>query len=186
MPEEMICGIDEAGRGPLAGPVTAAAVILPEDFPIDVLKDSKCLTPRARTRIAALIRQRALDYAVGWCWPDEIDRINIHCATLLCMKRAVKKLRLVPDIILVDGLFCPCIKQNCRAIVRGDRIIPQIQAASILAKTSRDLWMERYARILPEYGFDKHKGYPTLEHRITLKRLGPSPMHRRSFRSSGN
>jgi ribonuclease HII len=180
----LICGVDEAGRGPLAGPVTAAAVILPEVFPLEQLADSKVLSPARRRAAAASIRERAPAWAVGWAWPEEIDRINIHRATLLAMQRAVRALGIQPDQILVDGLFCPPFSVPCTAIVRGDATVPQIMAASILAKTCRDAWMERYARIEPGYGFERHKGYPTEEHRALIRELGQCAIHRRSFRLS--
>jgi ribonuclease HII len=184
MSDSMVCGIDEAGRGPLAGPVTAAAVILPAGFPLELLADSKVLTPARRTRSAAIIRAKAVAWAVGWAWPEEIDRINIHHATLLAMTRAVLGLSRKPELLLVDGLFTPVIDIPRRAIVKGDATVPQIMAASILAKTARDTWMDRYSRIEPGYGFDRHKGYPTKEHRRTIERLGPSAIHRWSFRVS--
>jgi ribonuclease HII len=180
--ENLVCGIDEAGRGPLAGPVTAAAVILPKGFPCELLADSKALTPEKRKRTAAVIRAKAVSWAVGWAWPEEIDRINIHRATLLAMARAVNGLSLRPGLLLVDGLFTPRVDLPCRAVVKGDATVPQIMAASILAKTARDSWMERYSRIEPDYGFERHKGYPTAEHRRIIRRLGLSVIHRRSFR----
>jgi ribonuclease HII len=181
---EALCGVDEAGRGPLAGPVTAGAVILGEGFPSDILADSKTLTARRRGRAATVIREKAVAWAAGWAWPEEIDRYNIHCATLLAMARALRALPVEPGLVLVDGLFAPPSLAPCRAIVKGDALVPEIMAASIIAKTARDLWMERYGRIEPEYKFEVHKGYPTPEHRELVKRLGPSPIHRRSFRIS--
>jgi len=179
------CGIDEAGRGPIAGPVTAAAVILPRGFPVDVLDDSKALAPEERRAAAELIRARAVAWAVGWATHQEIDRVNILQATLLAMSRAVDQLGVRPDEILVDGLYCPpCRGIRCRAIVRGDATVPCIMAASILAKTARDAWMDDYSRQEPAYGFDRHKGYPTAEHRATVLRLGPSRIQRRSFKVS--
>ena len=142
---EKVCGVDEAGRGPLAGPVTASAVILPDNFPILILKDSKQLNSHKRAEVSLVIRRLALDCTVGWSWPEEIDRWNIHRATLLAMKRAIASLRLNPDMVLVDGLFTPTSPYPSRSIVRGDKSIPQIQAASIIAKTTRDMWMKRYA-----------------------------------------
>ncbi len=180
--EELVCGVDEAGRGPLAGPVTAAAVILPEGFPLEFLADSKALTPACRGRFACVIRSRAVAISVGWAWPEEIDRLNIHRATLLAMTRAVRGLSRKPTLLLVDGLFTPNVGISARAIVKGDATVPQIMAASIIAKTSRDAWMERYARIEPAYGFERHKGYPTREHRGCIEAYGISPIHRRSFR----
>jgi ribonuclease HII len=182
--ENPVCGVDEAGRGPLAGPVTAAAVILPEQFPTHILNDSKLLTPRQRDTIAGLIRREALAYAIGWAWPEEIDKFNIHHATLLAMQRAVNALLLTPGSVLIDGIFVPAVAYPCQAIVKGDTYVPVIQAASILAKTTRDLWMERYARIEPVYGFEQHKGYPTKEHREKIKCYGPSAIQRKSFRIS--
>ena len=180
--EILVCGIDEAGRGPIAGPVTSAAVVLPPDFPVEILDDSKALSPSVRSRAAAVIRERAVAWAVGWAWPEEIDRLNIHRATLLSMTRALRGLAVEPGLILVDGLFTPPAKAPCRAIVKGDATVPAIMAASIIAKTSRDLWMDRYSRIEPAYLFDKHKGYPTKEHRRIVSRIGCSPIHRLSFR----
>ena len=182
--DELVCGVDEAGRGPIAGPVAAAAVILPPDFPIDVLADSKALSPSRRLRAAALIRERAVACAVGWATHDEIDALNIHRATLLAMRRAVEALPVRPDRILVDGLYCPATGIPSAAIVKGDATVPQIMAASIIAKTSRDAWMEHYAEIEPSYGYERHKGYPTAEHRAIVRRLGPSRIQRRSFRVS--
>jgi ribonuclease HII len=179
---KLICGVDEAGRGPLAGPVTAAAVILPTTYPLEELADSKALSPARRLEAARLIRRLARAWAVGWAWPEEIDRLNIHHATLLAMERAIRSLAVQPEEILVDGLFTPRARVPCTAVVRGDATVPQIMAASILAKTFRDSWMERYSRIEPAYGFDRHKGYPTEEHRSLICALGCSPIHRRSFR----
>jgi ribonuclease HII len=178
----VVCGIDEAGRGPLAGPVTAGAVILGPDFPCAVLNDSKRLSPAARFKAAAVIRKHALSYALGWAWPEEIDRYNIHCASLLAMERALRALGVKPELVLVDGKFTPRSPVPCRAVVKGDASIPVIMAASIIAKTGRDVWMERYARLEPGYGFEVHKGYPTAGHRKAVARLGLSPIHRRSFR----
>ncbi len=178
----VVCGIDEAGRGPLAGPVTAGAVILCPDFPLTVLNDSKRLSPASRAKAAAVIREQALCSALGWAWPEEIDRYNIHCASLLAMERALRALGGRPELVLVDGKFTPRSQISCRAVIKGDATVPAIMAASILAKTSRDLWMERYARIEPGYGFEVHKGYPTAGHRESVVRLGLSAIHRRSFR----
>jgi len=179
---EIVCGIDEAGRGPLAGPVTAAAVVLPADFPAGLLADSKALSPSLREAAALVIRDRATAWAVGWATPEEIDRVNIHHATLLAMRRAVEGLGVRPTQLLVDGLFVPDAGVPGRAVVRGDATVPEIMAASILAKTARDAWMTDYAVREPGYGFEKHKGYPTAEHRAAIARLGPCPIHRRSFR----
>lgn len=178
----LVCGVDEAGRGPIAGPVTAAAVILPESFPMEILADSKALSPRKREQAARIIKQKALAWSTGWAWPEEIDRLNIHRATLEAMSRALRRLRVRPELVLVDGLFTPRSDLHCRAIVKGDSTEPPIMAASIIAKTSRDLWMTRYARIEPRYGFERHKGYPTRRHRELVGKLGLCPIHRRSFR----
>lgn len=184
------CGIDEAGRGPTAGPVTSAAVVLPSDFPVSILADSKQLSPAKRTIAARIIMEKAI-YGIGWAWPEEIDKINIHHATLLSMKRAFEEMRenlsgaIDParDItVVVDGLYVPPLPCVSRAIVKGDTLIPEIMAASIMAKTMRDLWMIRYSWIEPAWRFDKHKGYPTREHRDLCRQLGRSPIHRKSFK----
>lgn len=180
-----VCGLDEAGRGPLAGPVTAAAVILPEEFPRHLLRDSKKLSPAVREELARLIRREAASYALGWVWPGEIDRINIHRASLLAMKRAFEDLPgqpPLPDKALADGKFPPDLPVPTEAVIKGDDFVPEIQAASILAKTARDRWMIRYSWIEPLWRFDKHKGYPTREHRELCERHGLSPIHRRSFK----
>ena len=182
MGTEIVCGIDEAGRGPIAGPVTAGAVILPPDFPVEILADSKVLPEPRRREVAEIIRRGSVSWAVGWATHEEIDTINILRATLLAMRRAVDGLAVRPQMILVDGLFCPECGLPARAIVRGDATVPEIMAASILAKTARDAWMEEYARIEPCYGFERHKGYLTEEHRRLLRRFGPSRIQRRSFR----
>lgn len=179
---EIVCGIDEAGRGPLAGPVTAAAVILGPEFPVGLLADSKVLPPARREAAARLIRDRAIAWALGWAPAEEIDRLNIHRATLLAMRRAVDGLSVRPTLLLVDGLFVPDAGVPGRAVVRGDATVPEIMAASILAKTARDAWMTEYARREPGYGFERHKGYPTRGHRDAIARLGPCAIHRRSFR----
>ncbi len=178
----LVCGIDEAGRGPLAGPVTAAAVILPPDFPFWILNDSKAMNERKRTEAAFIILDKALDSAIGWAWPEEIDMINIHNASLLAMKRAFGKLVSCAEIAYVDGKFTPDISIPAVPVVKGDIKIREIQAASILAKTARDRWMIRYSWIDGRYGFERHKGYPTKEHRKKCLELGLSPIHRKSFR----
>ncbi|MGO9310883.1 MAG: ribonuclease HII [Spirochaetia bacterium] len=180
----LICGIDEAGRGPIAGPVTAAAVVLPVDFPLEILDDSKELSRERREEAAEVIRARAVAWALGWATHEEIDEINILRATLLAMARAVHALAVRPTQLLVDGLYCPACGIPATAIVKGDAMVPQIMAASILAKTARDAWMEEHAREEPAYLFDKHKGYPTAEHRRIVLRLGPSAIQRRTFRVS--
>ena len=187
----LVCGIDEAGRGPIAGPVTAAAVILPGGLPVrtagalfSALGDSKSLTADQRTMAAALIREHALAWSVGWSWPEEIDHLNIHRATLLAMQRALSGIYPPPDLVVVDGLFVPDCPMKAKAVVRGDQKVRAIMAASILAKTERDRWMIAYSEIEPRYGFERHKGYPTRAHRRQVKCFGLSPIHRRSFRIS--
>ncbi len=178
----LVCGIDEAGRGPLAGPVTAAAVILPADFPFNILADSKALPEKKRIRAACTIMDTAVDYALGWVWPVEIDRINIHHASLLAMKRAFSGLQVSPEMVYVDGKFTPDIPAPSQPIIKGDIKIREIQAASIVAKTARDRWMVRYSWIDNRYGFEKHKGYPTRLHRAVCLSIGLSAIHRKSFR----
>ena len=177
----VICGVDEVGRGPLAGPVTAAAVVLPIWFPFARLADSKQVEADERFEVAAIIRRQARAHAIGWAWPREIDRINIHHATLLAMRRAVTSLPLIPDLVAVDGSFAPEFESQTICIVKGDDQVPEIAAASIVAKVARDRWMQIYDRIEPGWGFARHKGYPTPEHREALQRLGASPIHRLSW-----
>lgn len=176
-----VAGVDEAGRGPLAGPVVAAAVILADDGPIVGLADSKALSSEVRARLAAEIRRRALAWALGRAEPAEIDRLNILHATMLAMQRAVRSLGFVPGHVLIDGNRCPELPCPAQAIVKGDRDVPVISAASVLAKVSRDAEMAALHLRYPEYGFARHKGYPTRAHRDALLRFGPSPVHRTSF-----
>lgn len=178
MPDK-VCGVDEAGRGPLAGPVFAAAVIL--KAPIGGLKDSKLLSAAMRERLSLMIREHALAFAVAQATVEEIDRLNILQATLLAMQRAVAALQVAPDEAWIDGNRCPKLACRTRAIVQGDRLHPVISAASILAKTARDAEMRRLHERYPQYCFDRHKGYPTPEHLALLERHGPSEIHRRSF-----
>lgn len=175
----MIAGVDEVGRGPLAGPVIAAAVIL--EHPIAGVMDSKCLSPKKRQALALLIQEQAQAFAFGRVEPHDIDHLNIHQATLLAMQRAVWALPLVPTEILVDGAHRPQFTISCTAIIKGDSLIHQISAASIIAKVLRDEEMERMEEIYPGYGFAAHKGYPTEQHRKALQQLGPCPIHRMSF-----
>jgi len=177
----LIAGVDEAGRGPLAGPVIAAAVILDPTHPIAGLADSKILSERRREYLAGVIRAHALAWALGRADVAEIDRINILHASLLAMRRAVDNLRITPDQALVDGNRCPALACPCRAIVRGDATEPAISAASILAKVARDAELRQLHDRYPAYGFARHKGYPTAVHRDALRRFGPCPEHRRSF-----
>jgi ribonuclease HII len=151
---------------------------------LDSLGDSKSLSPQERTHAAGLIKAQALAWAVGWSWPEEIDRLNIHRATLLAMQRALEGIYPYPNRVLVDGLFIPDCQMDARAVVRGDQKIQAIMAASILAKTERDLWMIAYSKLDPRYGFEAHKGYPTRAHRLRVKHCGLSAIHRRSFRIS--
>lgn len=177
-----IAGVDEAGRGPLCGPVYAAAVILDPARPIDGLNDSKKLSEKKREALAPLIRERALAWAVGIATVEEIDRLNILHATMLAMRRAVEGLAVPPDQVLIDGnRVPPGLSVPARAIVGGDASEAAISAASILAKTGRDQEMMALAALYPQYGIARHKGYPTAEHLAALRVHGPSPIHRRSF-----
>jgi ribonuclease HII len=178
----LICGVDEAGRGPLAGPVSAAAVILDPANPIEGLADSKKLSEKQRDHLAPIIRERALAWAVAYAGVDEIDELNILQATLLAMKRAVQALHIQPQQVLVDGLYCPQTGIPSQAIVKGDSKVAAISAASILAKTARDELMLKLHEQYPQYGFDGHKGYPTAAHIAALREHGVSDVHRRSFR----
>ena len=180
-PEGLICGVDEAGRGPLAGPVVAAAVILDPQRPIDGLNDSKKLTAARRETLAVEIREKALAWAVAEASVEEIDRLNILQASLLAMQRAVSGLSLVPEKALVDGNKCPVLACPVEAIVGGDGKLAAIAAASILAKTVRDALMQELHVLYPQYGFDRHKGYPTALHLAALREHGISPVHRRSY-----
>ncbi|MBK6744473.1 MAG: ribonuclease HII [Hydrogenophilales bacterium] len=175
------CGVDEAGRGPLAGPVYAAAVILNPARPIPGLKDSKKLSAASRVRLAHEIREHALAWAVATASVAEIERLNILHASMLAMRRAVLLLHPTPELALIDGNRCPDLPCLARAIIKGDSLEPAISAASILAKTERDKEMEKLAVIYPEYGFDRHAGYPTPEHLAALEAHGPCPEHRRLF-----
>ena len=178
----LICGVDEAGRGPLAGPVSAAAVILDPANPIDGLADSKKLSEKQRDRLAPVIRERALAWAVAYAEVGEIDKLNILQATLLAMRRAVEALPVRPRQVLVDGLYCPQTGIPSEAIVKGDSKVAAISAASILAKTARDELMLQLHEQYPHYGFAEHKGYPTAAHLAALREHAVSAVHRRSFR----
>lgn len=179
--EGLVCGIDEAGRGPLAGPVVAAAVILDPAHPITGLNDSKKLSARRREALAREIREKALAWAIAEASVEEIDRLNILQASLLAMQRAVAGLSLCPIKALVDGNKCPKLDCPAEAIVGGDGKVAAIAAASILAKTARDAGMIALHAIYPMYGFDRHKGYPTAAHLAALRLHGPTLAHRRSF-----
>lgn len=176
-----IAGVDEAGRGPLAGPVVAAAVILNPAKPIEGLADSKTLTPTRREALALQIQTQALAWALGTAGVEEIDRLNILQAALLAMRRAVEALPVYPELVLVDGNQPPMLHCIVRTVVRGDATIPAISAASILAKVARDRTMVALDATYPGYGFARHKGYPTAEHIQALGHLGATPEHRLSF-----
>lgn len=176
-----ICGVDEAGRGPLAGSVYAAAVILPEQHALVGLNDSKKLTARQRERLSVEIRQQALAWSIASASVEEIDRYNILQATMLAMERAIEGLSLVPDEVLVDGNRLPDIAIPARAIVQGDAKVQAISAASILAKVRRDQEADELDKRYPGYGFAQHKGYGTPQHLAALTKLGATPEHRRSF-----
>jgi ribonuclease HII len=177
----LVAGVDEAGRGPLAGPVVAAAVILDDLKPIAGLADSKTLSPRQRERLSAEIHARALCFSVAQASVEEIDRLNILQATLLAMRRAVMGLRLKPHKVLVDGNRLPTLDIVAEAVVQGDRKVPAISAASILAKVARDRWCLEIDAEYPAYGFAAHKGYGTAQHLLALQTHGATPWHRRSF-----
>jgi ribonuclease HII len=179
MPE--LCGIDEAGRGPLAGPVCAAAVILPEDFPFGILGDSKALSPARREKAYDVIVEKALDWAIAWATCDEIGRLNILNASLLAMKRACGALAATPTLVVVDGNRLPDLDAPIYALIKGDSLLAPIMAASILAKVARDRVMLRLDALAPEYGFARHKGYPTAAHRAAIKKAGPSLWARPGF-----
>lgn len=177
-----ICGIDEAGRGPWAGPVTAGAVILDPNQPIEGLTDSKKLSEKKRSILEPQIKRHAAAWGLGWASPEEIDRLNIRKANHLAMRRALAALKLAPYKILIDGNDCPPdLPYQARAIVKGDLTEPCISAASILAKTARDRLMHELDATHPGYGFAAHKGYGTAAHADALAKLGPSPVHRMSF-----
>jgi len=177
----LVAGVDEAGRGPLAGPVVAAAVILDERNPIVGLADSKVLTARRREKLFDEIRAKALCCSIAEATVEEIDRLNILQATMLAMRRAVEGLRLKPNKVLVDGNCLPVLDIQAEAIVKGDSKVAAISAASILAKVHRDRWCVELDQQFPQYGFAKHKGYGTAEHLAALKAHGACPQHRTSF-----
>jgi ribonuclease HII len=178
---ETVCGVDEAGRGPLAGPVFAAAVILDVQRPIAGLRDSKKLTAASREHLAGEIKTYALAWAIAQCSEEEIDTLNILHASMLAMRRAVEALSVMPTLALIDGNRCPVMKIRSEAIVQGDDKVAAISAASILAKTARDAALRELHLIYPNYGFDQHKGYPTALHLERLQLHGVSPVHRKSY-----
>jgi ribonuclease HII len=186
IPVELVCGLDEAGRGPLAGPVTAAAAILPADFPMALLDDSKRMSARRREDAYQAIVERALDWAVGWATVEEIERYNILGASLKAMERAFAGLTRAPALVVVDGIFAPNLWMNgtyveAATMAKADGLIPAVMAASVLAKVSRDHLMDCLDGLMPEYGFKKHKGYPTNAHRKAIERCGPTRFHRQGF-----
>ena len=181
VPEGLVCGVDEAGRGPLAGPVVAAAVILDPARPIAGLNDSKKLSAKKRVALAGLIRERALAWSVAEASVEEIDQLNILHASMLAMQRAVAALQVTPERALIDGNRCPPLAMPAEAVVQGDAKVAAIAAASILAKTVRDEGMLVLHAQYPHYGFDRHMGYPTAAHCAALAAHGVSPVHRRSF-----
>ncbi len=176
-----ICGVDEAGRGPLAGPVCAAAVIFPEGLVVEGIDDSKKLSEKKREKLFEIIKNEALSYSVAWASVQEIEEINILNAAMLAMKRAVEGLRVPADFALIDGNKKPPLSIPCTAIVKGDALSQSVGAASILAKVSRDRLMYSLAEKYPEYAFEKHKGYGTKLHVEALKKYGPCEIHRPSF-----
>lgn len=178
---EVICGVDEAGRGPLAGPVMAAAVILDPLHPIAGLRDSKKLSEQKRDQLAIEIKQHALAWAIAECSEEEIDRLNILQATMLAMRRAVEALKIQPTLALIDGNRCPVMSVRSEAIVKGDDKVQAISAASILAKTARDHALAQLHLRYPQYALDQHKGYPTALHLERLREHGVSPIHRKSY-----
>ena len=181
MDAKHVAGVDEVGRGPLAGPVVAAAVILDPSRPLDGLADSKQINEGRRERLAELLREQALAWALGRAEVWEIDKMNILQASLLAMRRAVEGLSPCPCHVLVDGNRCPVLDVPVQAVVKGDSKVKAISAASILAKVARDREMRELDALYPGYGFARHKGYPTAEHLASLRRLGASPIHRTSF-----
>lgn len=176
-----VAGVDEVGRGPLAGPVIAAAVILDKDNKIRGLKDSKAIPEKKRYELAEEIRDKSVAWAIGRAEVAEIDRLNILHASLVAMRRAINALTITPEYILVDGNRCPEVSCSVEAIVKGDQLIPVISAASIIAKVARDNEMLEMENRFPGYGFARHKGYPTRQHIAALDELGPCRIHRRSF-----
>lgn len=178
---ERLCGVDEAGRGPLCGPVVAAAVILDPARPIVGLADSKKLSEKRRDRLAIEIREKALAWCIAEASVEEIDRLNILHATMLAMQRAVAGLAVLPDRVLVDGNRCPRVDPPCEAVVKGDSLVAEISAASILAKTARDAQLRELDKLYPQYGLAGHKGYPTAAHLAALRAHGACDIYRKSF-----
>lgn len=181
LPFELICGADEAGRGPLAGPVCAAAVILPKGLVIPGLNDSKKLSDKRRRELFPIIQQEAVSFGIAFASQEEIDEINILQATFLAMRRAMEQLNPQPEFALIDGNRETDFGVPCKTVIKGDSLSANIAAASVLAKVTRDNWMMEAAEKYPGYGFEIHKGYGTKAHYAALEKLGPCPIHRRSF-----
>ncbi len=181
-PDLVVAGVDEVGRGPLVGDVVTAAVILDPAKPIEGLADSKKLSDKKRDALYDLIVDNALAYAVGRASPDEIDELNILHATMLAMQRAVNGLAIMPQHVLIDGNRCPVLSMSSQAVVKGDARVEEISAASIIAKVTRDREMEALDKEFPQFGFAKHKGYPTKLHMEMIEQFGVTPYHRRSFK----
>lgn len=181
LPFDLICGVDEAGRGPLAGPVCAAAVILPKGLVIPGLNDSKKLSDKRRRELFPIIQQEAVSFGIAFASQEEIDEINILQATFLAMRRAMEQLNPQPEFALIDGNRETDFGVPCKTVIKGDSLSANIAAASVLAKVTRDNWMMEAAEKYPGYGFEIHKGYGTKAHYAALERLGPCPIHRRTF-----
>lgn len=181
LPFDLICGVDEAGRGPLAGPVCAAAVILPKGLVIPGLNDSKKLSDKRRRELFPIIQQEAVSFGIAFASREEIDEINILQATFLAMRRAMEQLNPQPEFALIDGNRETDFGVPCKTVIKGDSLSANIAAASVLAKVTRDNWMMEAAEKYPGYGFEIHKGYGTKAHYAALEKLGPCPIHRRSF-----
>ena len=181
IPFDLVCGVDEAGRGPLAGPVCAAAVILPKGLVIPGLNDSKKLSDKRRRELFPIIQQEAVSFGIAFASQEEIDEINILQATFLAMRRAMKQLNPQPEFALIDGNRETDFGVPCRTVIKGDSLSANIAAASVLAKVTRDNWMMEAAEKYPGYGFEIHKGYGTKAHYAALEKLGPCPIHRRTF-----
>lgn len=181
IPFDLVCGVDEAGRGPLAGPVCAAAVILPKGLVIPGLNDSKKLSDKRRRELFPIIQQEAVSFGIAFASQEEIDEINILQATFLAMRRAMEQLNPQPEFALIDGNRETDFGVPCKTVIKGDSLSANIAAASVLAKVTRDNWMVEAAEKYPGYGFEIHKGYGTKAHYAALEKLGPCPIHRRSF-----
>ena len=181
IPFDLICGVDEAGRGPLAGPVCAAAVILPKGLVIPGLNDSKKLSDKRRRELFPIIQQEAVSFGIAFASQEEIDEINILQATFLAMRRAMEQLNPQPEFALIDGNRETDFGVPCKTVIKGDSLSANIAAASVLAKVTRDNWMMEAAEKYPGYGFEIHKGYGTKAHYGALEKLGPCPIHRRTF-----